>query len=80
MKIIVSENSNELGVIAGQTAGQLIREAIERNGQASIIVATGGSQTEMLKQLITEDIEWSKVIVFHLDEYIGMSETSPASF
>ncbi|MEP7375264.1 MAG: glucosamine-6-phosphate deaminase [Chitinophagaceae bacterium] len=80
MKIIVSENPNELGMIAGQTAGQLIREAIEKNGQSSIIVATGGSQTEMLKQLITEDIDWSKVIVFHLDEYIGMSETSPASF
>ena len=80
MKIIVSENPNELGIIAGQTAGQLLREAIEKNGRASIIVATGGSQTEMLKQLITEDIEWSKVFVFHLDEYIGMPETSPASF
>lgn len=80
MKIIVADSPNELGNSAGQAAAKLIKEAIEKNGQANIVLATGASQIAMLNQLITEDIDWSKVVVFHLDEYIGLSESSPASF
>lgn len=80
MKIIVKDNPTELGRSAGLEAAQLIRNAIEENGQANIILATGTSQFETLKQLIKEDIDWSKVIMFHLDEYIGLPESSPASF
>jgi glucosamine-6-phosphate deaminase len=80
MKIIVANNPTELGRNAGHTAAQLIKEAIENKGQANIILATGTSQFETLNQLIQEDIDWSKVVMFHLDEYIGLPETSPASF
>jgi len=80
MKIIVSENPAELGRLAGRDAVQLINDAIKKNGQANIILATGTSQFETLNQLIKEDIDWSKVIMFHLDEYIGLPESSPASF
>ena len=80
MKIIVTENPIELGKTAGHAAAQLIRDAIEKNSQANIILATGTSQFETLNQLIKEDIDWSKVVMFHLDEYIGLPETSPASF
>ncbi|MEJ7676182.1 MAG: 6-phosphogluconolactonase [Chitinophagaceae bacterium] len=60
---------------------ELIINAIEQNGQANIILATGASQFETLKQLISEkDIDWSKVVMFHLDEYIGLPESSNASF
>ena len=80
MEIIVTNNPNELGKLAGRTAAQLIRDAIKKNGQANIILATGTSQFETLNQLIKEDIDWSKVVMFHLDEYIGLPESSPASF
>ena len=80
MKIIVIENPTELGKSAGRAAAQLIREAIEKNDQANIILATGTSQFETVNQLIKEDIDWSKVVMFHLDEYIGLPESSPASF
>lgn len=80
MKIIVTNNPTELGKSAGQAAAQLIRNAIEKNGHANIILATGTSQFETLNQLIKEDIDWSKVVMFHLDEYIGLPESSPASF
>jgi glucosamine-6-phosphate deaminase len=80
MKIIVSHNPTELGRSAGKIAAGLIRAAIEKKGQANIILATGTSQFETLGQLIKEDIDWSKVVMFHLDEYIGLSESSPASF
>jgi glucosamine-6-phosphate deaminase len=80
MKIIVTENSSQLGMVAGSTAAHMIWYAIENKGQANIILATGTSQFETLNNLITEDIDWGRVAMFHLDEYIGLPESSPASF
>ena len=80
MEIITAENAIELGKVAGKAAAHLIRTAIKKNGQANIILATGTSQFETLNQLVSENIEWDKVVMFHLDEYIGLPESSPASF
>ncbi|OAQ38025.1 glucosamine-6-phosphate deaminase [Pedobacter psychrophilus] len=80
MKIIISENPLQLGEVAGKAAGILIRDAIEKKGQANVILATGTSQFETINQLIKEDIDWSKVVMFHLDEYINLPVTEPASF
>src|SRR3954469_13408714 len=80
MKIEIYNTVQELGVASGKKAAQLIREAIETNGTANIILATGTSQFETLKQLISEDIDWTKVTMFHLDEYIGLPIMHPASF
>ena len=81
MNINVSKNPNELGKTAGTAAAQIIREAIAVNDSANIILATGASQFETLNQLIAEQgIDWSKVVMFHLDEYIGLPITHPASF
>jgi glucosamine-6-phosphate deaminase len=58
-----------------------IREAIRERGQANIILATGTSQLDMLENLITDKgIDWSRVTMFHLDEYIGLPANHPASF
>lgn len=80
MEIIISENKQELGKKAAQKGAELINKAIAKNGKANIIVATGASQFEMLEELVKKDIEWSDVTGFHLDEYIGIDETHPASF
>ena len=81
MKIIISQDSKESGIEAGKKAALLIREAIKANGTANIILATGSSQFETLNQLIDEkNIEWNKVTMFHLDEYIGLPVSHPASF
>src|SRR5690242_7806506 len=80
MNIIISRNAAELGKAAGSAAAQLIREAIRKNGSANIILATGISQFETLNQLISENINWDKVIMFHLDEYIDLPITHSASF
>lgn len=81
MEIIVTDGPVQLGKSAGKAAAELIKQAIELHGQANIILATGSSQFETLKQLIQErDIDWSKVVMFHLDEYIGLPESSKASF
>jgi len=79
--IIVKSNSKiKLGKQAAIKGAALIREAIQVNGEANIIVATGASQFEMLNELIKQNVDWSKVTAFHLDEYIGISEDHPASF
>ena len=80
MEIVISETKQELGAKAAFLGAELIRKAILENGKANIIVATGASQFEMLTELVKEDINWSVVTAFHLDEYVGMSELHPASF
>ena len=80
MKIIISETKEILGSRAAALGAGLIRESITHNGASNIILATGNSQFEMLAALIKEDIDWSRVTCFHLDEYIGLPETHPASF
>lgn len=81
MEIKINSNPKELGQAAGKSGAELVRKAIAQKGFANIILATGTSQFETLNQLIAESgIDWSKVTLFHLDEYIGLPITHPASF
>ena len=80
MNIVISKTKKELGLQAANRGSELINKSIQTNGEANIIVATGASQFEMLEALIKKDIDWTKVTCFHLDEYIGMSVSHPASF
>jgi len=80
MELIISETKQELGKVAAQKGAELIRRAILQKREANIIVATGASQFEMLSELVREDVNWSVVTGFHLDEYIGISDQHPASF
>ncbi|MFZ0280320.1 MAG: 6-phosphogluconolactonase [Bacteroidales bacterium] len=80
MTITISHNPTDLGIAAASLAAKKLREAIKKNGEGRIVVSTGSSQFELFKALITEKIDWTKVEVFHLDEYIGLSGTNKASF
>lgn len=81
MNIAIFQNPKEVGKAAGIAAAELIRKAIESRDTANIILATGTSQFETINQIVLEkNIDWSKVVMFHLDEYIGMPTTHPASF
>lgn len=81
MNLHVFPDKCELGAAAARTGSQQIRAAIASRGRATIIVATGASQFEMLAALVLEpEVRWDKVTVFHLDEYAGMPVTHPASF
>jgi glucosamine-6-phosphate deaminase len=71
----------QLGQAAAAQAAKAIQESIAERGQARIIAATGMSQFEFLNALIaTPGIDWTKVEMFHLDEYVGLPVTHPASF
>jgi glucosamine-6-phosphate deaminase len=77
---VISESKRELGKAAAGKGAQIISDAISLHGQATIIVATGASQFEMLNELVKAELDWTKVTAFHLDEYIGIPETHKASF
>ncbi len=80
MEIIVAKSKQELGILAAAMGASLIKKTILDRGKANIIVATGASQFEMLSELVKHDLDWTVVTAFHLDEYIDIPATHPASF
>jgi glucosamine-6-phosphate deaminase len=81
MDVRVFETKAKMGQAAALDAAAILRDAIARKGEAHVIAATGASQFEFLDALTaTPGIDWSKVVCFHLDEYVGLPETHPASF
>ena len=81
MNFIRYATKEAMGLAAAIDGARKMREALAERGEVNIIVATGASQFEMLEALTKEEeIDWSKVTVFHLDEYVGLSIEHPASF
>lgn len=81
MRIRVLEDRSSLGKTAAAQAANALRRAIVQNGKARIIGASAASQFEFLEELTdASDIDWKNVELFHLDEYIGLPKTHPASF
>ena len=70
-----------LGEAAAAFVGGCLRRTIRTKKAANLIVATGASQYEFLAALRQQEgVDWQKVTAFHLDEYLGISATHPASF
>lgn len=81
MIVRVFKDKSELSSAAASQAAAAIRCAIRKRGGACIVAATGTSQIEFLAALTSSlDIEWSKIELFQLDEYVGLPSTHPASF
>lgn len=80
MTVNIYNDPIALGKHAASLTARLLREAIAEKGSARLLMSTGASQFETIKSLVTENVDWSCVDVFHLDEYIGLLETHPASF
>jgi len=81
MRIRVYADKASLSKAAAAQASTAIRKAIAENGEARVIAATAASQFEFLGALTkAPDIDWKRVEVFHLDEYVGLPFTHPGSF
>ena len=76
----VFDTKLELGAAAATHAEKLIQQAIGEHGMAHLIAATGASQFEFLDALMIKEIDWSQVVFFHLDEYVGLGDKHSASF
>ncbi len=81
MVLKLFKDKTALAAAAAEQAGTSIRHAIAEHGKARIIAATGASQFEFLEALTSlPGIDWKQVEMFHLDEYIGLPASHPASF
>lgn len=81
MQIHIDSTKVKIGRLAANEASKILKKNISEKGYANVILATGASQFELLKVLVSlNNVDWAKVNMFHLDEYIGLPETHPASF
>ena len=80
MKLIIAKSQKELGELSAIHTAKLVNEAIKAKGNARILLSTGASQFPFFEEFVKQDIDWSKVEMFHLDEYVGISPEHPASF
>ena len=81
LPVSIFETNKEMGLAAAEEARNDIQKSIFERSQANIIIATGNSQLTFLEALVQLDrIEWGKVNIFHMDEYVGIDPNHPASF
>jgi glucosamine-6-phosphate deaminase len=87
MPVHVFDSNATLGQRAAGDLAAILSAAIAERGEASVILATGNSQLKFMQALRAlpdngrqAGIDWTKVVVFHMDEYLGMSDQHPASF
>jgi glucosamine-6-phosphate deaminase len=81
MQIHISPTVDALGHAAADAGAALIRQTLHDRSAANVILATGASQFTMLAALLQQpDLPWHRVTLFHLDEYLGLPPTHPASF
>jgi glucosamine-6-phosphate deaminase len=81
LQIKILDDKKALGQAAAEHAAKSLRAVLCENGVARVVAATGASQFEFLDSLTSAtDIDWNRVELFHLDEYVGLPATHPASF
>ncbi len=81
MNIVVAENRKMLGELSARDVGNTISQLLEKKEEIRMIFAAGPSQTELLNELASDkSIEWSRIVAFHMDEYIGLPSDSNELF
>jgi glucosamine-6-phosphate deaminase len=80
LQVRIFNDKAEMGDASADFVLWHLQEAIAHNGHANLILATGVSQFSFLEAFKKKHIDWKKITVFHLDEYIGLSDQHPASF
>jgi glucosamine-6-phosphate deaminase len=82
LRVFIHPSSAALAEAAADEAAQVIRAAVESRGVANAMFATGNSQLEFTEALVARGIEvpWSRVVLFHMDEYVGIDRNHPAGF
>jgi glucosamine-6-phosphate deaminase len=80
MKAKVLKDSKELGKEAAKFSAEILNKTIAEKGRARLLLSTGASQFDTLSALLETNVDWSKVEMFHLDEYVNLPESHLASF
>ena len=81
MQVAIYESGDQVGTAAAGDLAEILKREIAEHGAAAIIVATGNSQLPFMRALrARRDVAWDRITVLHMDEYMDMSESHPASF
>jgi glucosamine-6-phosphate deaminase len=80
LKVEIFHSADEMGKASAEFVTDVLHKAIHSNGVANLILGTGASQYPLHDELLRKDINWKRINLFHLDEYIGIGNTHPASF
>lgn len=80
MKVSIHADRPAIGVAAGSEAVEVLRSTLAERGRATLVIATGTSQLEVLAAVAAADVAWERVEIFHLDEYCGLPADHPAGF
>ncbi|MDD6308502.1 MAG: 6-phosphogluconolactonase [Clostridia bacterium] len=80
MEIRICENPAHLGEQAAKYTAEILNDSIAEKGYARILLSTGASQFDTIQSLVKQNVDWTKVEMFHLDEYVDLPETHKASF
>ncbi len=81
LKVEIYQSAEAVALAASAKASKILQAAIEERQQAIAVFATGRSQKQCLRHLTCqEDLDWTKITGFHLDEYLGIAAEQPASF
>ncbi len=80
-RVLIFDSVTDSAAAAARDAAALITRAVREKGKARVIAATGNSQKAFIDALVLEkEVPWDRVTLFHMDEYVGISDTHPASF
>jgi glucosamine-6-phosphate deaminase len=80
IRLGIYSNRALAGAAAAKGVAVTIQELLEEKNEINMVFAAAPSQNEFLAALIEEDVDWSRINAFHMDEYTGLDETSPATF
>jgi glucosamine-6-phosphate deaminase len=81
LTVRVAGSTSEMARDAAEDAARVLRAAVEARGEANVMLATGNSQLVFLDELVLmPGIAWERVRAFHMDEYVGLAPSHPASF
>ena len=80
MRVEIFGNKEDMGINSASFVAGKLKQAIKERGCANLILGTGASQYPLLDVLLKKEVDWTKISLFHLDEYIGLSDQHPASF
>ena len=80
LEVRIFGDRGEAGAAGAETAAGIMREQIGRAGRAAVVFASAVSQDPFLAALRAQEIDWTRITAFHMDEYAGMSGDHPASF
>ncbi len=81
MVVSTADNTAEMAAAAAARAAVQLRDSIDARGSANAMFATGNSQLGFIDKLVSiGDVDWSRVVMFHMDDYVGMGADHPAAF